>query len=95
MVEMMVVIAVIGILALLAIPSFQGRIIRQQIEVALPGRYCKKAHRHLVGRHASLSTRQRRAGLPSSEKIVNNTVSALSGQDGAFILSSAIVRIGQ
>ena len=36
LIEMLAVIAMIGILASLAIPSYMDRIVRQQIEAALP-----------------------------------------------------------
>jgi len=36
LVEMMVVLAVIAILALTAVPSFQDQIVRDQINTALP-----------------------------------------------------------
>ncbi|GAO34955.1 oxidoreductase [Sulfuricella sp. T08] len=85
MVEMMVVIAVIAILSLLAIPSYQGRIIRQQIEAALP--LADIAKKPIAASWAAMQVfppDNAAAGLPSSEKIVNNTVSALSVQNGAI-----------
>lgn len=84
-IEMMVVIAVIAILSLLAIPSYQGRIVRQQIEAALP--LADIAKKPIAASWASMQIfplDNAAAGLPSSEKIVNNTVSALSVQDGAI-----------
>jgi len=85
LVEMMAVIAVIAILSMLAIPSFQGRIIRQQIEAALP--LADIAKKPIAASWAAMQAfppDNAAAGLPPSEKIVNNTVSALSVQDGAI-----------
>lgn len=88
MAQMMAVIAAIAILALLAIPSFQGRIIRQQIESALPlADIAKKPIAASWAATQVLPPDNTAAGLPSSEKIVNNTVSALSVQDGAIHLT--------
>ncbi|HQM88389.1 MAG TPA: prepilin-type N-terminal cleavage/methylation domain-containing protein, partial [Methylotenera sp.] len=35
-IEMMVVVAIIGILAMIAIPSSMGRIVKEQVKTALP-----------------------------------------------------------
>jgi len=88
MVEMMAVIAVIAILAMMAIPSFQDRIIRQQIEAALP--LADIAKKPIVAAWAASQTfppDNAAAGLPASDKIVNNYVSALVVQDGAIHLT--------
>lgn len=83
--EMMVVIVVIGILAMMAIPSFQERIVREQIVSALPLADIAKSPIA-----ASWTTTQTfpadnaAAGLPVPEKVVNNYISALSVKDGVI-----------
>lgn len=85
MVEMMAVVAVIGILAMMAIPSFQGRIIRQQIEAALPLADIAKSPIAAAWAAAKpFPPDNAAAGLPAPDKIVNNYISALVVQDGAI-----------
>ena len=83
--EMAVVLAIIGILALLAIPSYQDRIIRDQIISAMPLTDIAKAPVALSW--ATLQTfpaDNAAAGLPPAEKIVNNFISSVSVQAGAI-----------
>ena len=85
MLEMMVVIAIIGILALMAAPSFQDQIVRDQINSALPLADIAKTPNALAW--AALQTfppDNAGAGLPSADKIVNNSISAVAIQNGAI-----------
>ena len=87
--EMLAVIAIISILALMTVPSFQDRIIRQQIEAALPLAE-KVAEPPIADAWAltqTLPADNQSVGLPTPEKIVNNYVSALTVQDGAIHLT--------
>lgn len=88
LIEMMAVIAIIAILASLAIPSYQGRIIRQQIEAGLT--LADVAKKPIAASWASLQllpAENAAAGLPAADKIVNNYVSAVTVQDGAINLT--------
>lgn len=83
--EMMVVIVVIGILAMMAIPSFQERIVREQVAAALPLADIAKAP--ISTSWATTQTfpaDNAAAGLPVPEKVVNNYISALSVKDGVI-----------
>lgn len=83
--EMMVVIVVIGILAMLAIPSFQERIVREQVVSALPLADIAKAP--IAAAWTTTQTfpaDNAAAGLPVPEKVVNNYISALSVKDGVI-----------
>ena len=85
MVEMMVVIAVIGILALLAGPSFQDQIIRDQINAALPLADIAKTPIAASWALAQVFPRDNAgAGLPAAAKLVNNYLSSVLVQDGAI-----------
>ena len=85
MVEMMVVIVVIGILSLMAIPSYQGRMVRLQIEAAIPlADIVKKPIAAAWTAVQIFPTDNAAAGLPASDKIVNNSVSSVAVQDGAI-----------
>lgn len=84
-IEMLAVLAVLGILAAMAIPSYQSKIIREQIAAAIPfadtakepiSAYWK-ATRAFPGDNEE-------AGLPDANKIVSNQISALVVEDGAI-----------
>lgn len=85
MVEMAVVLAIIVILALIAVPSFQERLVRNQIVAAVPLADIVKAPISSSWATAqTLPANNAAAGLPSAEKIVNNYISAISVHDGAI-----------
>ena len=85
MVEMMVVIAIVAILALMAAPSFQDQIVRNQIKDALPLADIAKTPVAAAWAAAqSFPPDNAGAGLPSADKIVNNYISSVSVQDGAI-----------
>ena len=83
--EMMVVVAIIAILALLMVPAYIDRIVRNQIGEALPladiAKQPIEASWRLV--HA-LPADNASIGLPAPEKVVSNYVSAVSVQGGAI-----------
>ena len=83
--EMMVVIAIIGILALIAAPSYLDQMGRKQIVDAVPLADIVKAPIAAAWALAQAFPRDNAAaGLPAADKIVNNYISALSVQDGAI-----------
>jgi type IV pilus assembly protein PilA len=83
--EMLAVIAIMAILAAMAVPSYQGRIVRQQIEAGMTlADIAKKPIAASWANAQVLPTDNLAAGLPTADKIVNNYVSALSVQDGAI-----------
>jgi len=85
MIEMMIVIAVVAIMALLAAPSFQDQIIRDQINKALPLADIAKAPTALAWSTAqAFPADNASAGLPPADKIVNNYISSVQVQDGAI-----------
>src|ERR1700716_2453239 len=85
LVEMMVVIGIVAILALLAIPTYQDKFIRDQIAEALP--LADIAKPPVALQWALLQTfpaDNTASGLPVADKIVNNTISSVAIQDGAI-----------
>ena len=85
MIEMMVVVVIIAILALMAAPSFQDQIIRDQINKALPLADLAKTPNAVSW--AALQTfpsDNAGAGLPPADKIVNDAISSVAVQDGAI-----------
>jgi len=85
LIELMVVVAVIAILASLAVPSMQAKLVRDQIVEA-----AKLADIAKAPVAVAWSTARRfpadnaEAGLPSADKIVSNYVSAVTVEGGAI-----------
>jgi type IV pilus assembly protein PilA len=85
MVEMMVVLTIIGILALIAAPSYMDQVIRKQIVEAVPLADIAKTRIAAAWAVAQSIPRDNAdAGLPAADKIVNNFISSVSVQDGAI-----------
>ncbi|GAB2904091.1 pilin [Uliginosibacterium flavum] len=85
LIEMMAVVAVVAILAAIAIPSMQGRIVRQQIEAAMPlADIAKKPVAAQWATAQQFPADNAATGLPSADKIVSNYVSAVTVKDGAI-----------
>ena len=84
-IEMMVVVAIIGILAMIAIPSSIGRIVKEQVLAAIPLADIAKEPIAAAWKEAkTLPMNNKEAGLPAPEKVVSNFVSALIVQDGVI-----------
>lgn len=82
---MMVVIAVVGILALMAAPNFQDSIVRNEIKDALPLADIAKQPVALVWATTQLFPRDNsEVLLPVPEKIVSNLISSVAIKDGAI-----------
>ena len=85
MLELMAVVAVIGILAVFAIPTYIDRIVREQVKSALSLADIAKPP---VAASWSLTQTfpvdNAAAGLPAAEKIVANYVSSVAMRDGAI-----------
>jgi type IV pilus assembly protein PilA len=84
-IEMMVVVAIIAILAMIAIPSSVGRIVKEQVVAAMPLADIAKAP--IAANWAASKTLlvdNKEAGLPVSDNIVSNFVSAVEVQNGAI-----------
>lgn len=85
MMEMMVVLAVMAILALMAAPTFQDQIVRDEIKTALPLADIAKAPIAALWVLAEpLPADNAAAGLPPAEKIVNNQIKSVQVQNGAI-----------
>jgi len=88
MMEMMAVLAVIGILSLMAIPSLQEKLVRDQINEALPlADIAKPAIAALWTSTQALPAGNSEVGLPAADKVVSNYVSGLQVQNGAIHLT--------
>lgn len=85
MIELLVVIGVIAILALMALPSYQDKFIRDQIAEALPlADLAKPPVAAAWSAGQPLPADNAAAGLPPADKIVGNLVSAVAVKNGAI-----------
>jgi type IV pilus assembly protein PilA len=83
--ELMVVVGIVAILALLAIPTYQDKYVRDQIAEALP--LADIAKPPVALSWSALQTfpaNNAAAGLPVADKIVNNFISSVAVQAGAI-----------
>src|SRR5882672_6140999 len=83
--ELMVVVGIIAILALLAIPTYQDKFIRDQIAEALPLADIAKPPVALSwALLQNFPADNAAAGLPVADKMVNNFISSVAIQGGAI-----------
>ena len=85
MLELMAVVAVIGILAVIAIPTYMDRIVREQVKSSLPLADIAKPPVAASWKLAQTFPADNvAAGLPVAEKMVANYVSSVAVRDGAI-----------
>lgn len=83
--EVMATVAIIAILALMAMPTFIDRIVRQQIEAALPlADVAKKPIADYWAYTQTMPLDNAALALPEAEKIVNNYVEKLAVKNGVI-----------
>ena len=85
LIELMVVITIIAILALLALPSYQAKVVRDQIvEGSALASIAKVPIAAYWLANQSMPPDNASIGLPAADKIVSNMVRAVTVQDGAI-----------
>lgn len=85
LIELMVVLAVIVILATIALPNTQDRLVRDQIVEAVKlAEVAKKPVAAAWSITHTLPADNAAAGLPNADKIVSNLVSAVAVEGGAI-----------
>lgn len=85
LIEMIVVIAIIGILAAMAVPSMVERVVQEQLVAALP--LADLAKKPIAASWASTQifpADNASLGLPTADKVVSNLVRSLAVEDGAI-----------
>lgn len=88
MLELMVVVAILAILATLALPSFQARVIRGQvIEARSVADFVRQAVADGWRNTGRLAADNATAGVPPADRIVGRYVARVEVADGAVVLT--------
>ena len=85
LIELMIVIAIMGILTTIALPTFHDRVIRTQVGEALTfADFAKDAIAQQYKRTRRIARTNAEAGLPEPDKIIGSFVTRLEVKDGAI-----------
>lgn len=84
LIELMIVVAIMGILATMALPSYQERAIKAQVQEGLGlAEYAKENITAFYRAKQRMPKNNAEAGLPPADKIIGNHVAAIEVADGA------------
>jgi type IV pilus assembly protein PilA len=85
LIELMIVVAIIGILSTMAVPSYQDRVIRAQVTNSLEMiGFVKEAVSATYAKTGRLPKDNQNAGIPPHDKIVGNFVSDIEVKNGTI-----------
>src|SRR5213592_2209042 len=85
LIELMIVIAIMGILTTIALPTYHDRVIRAQVGEALVfADFAKEAIAEQYKRTRRIARTNAEAGLPDPDKIIGSFVTRLEVKDGAI-----------
>ena len=88
LIELMIVIAIMGILATMAMPTFQDRVIRTQVTEALNlADFAKQGVAAFYGKAKRMPRDNAEAGLPPGDRIMGNYVTDVSVKEGAIVVT--------
>jgi len=85
LIELMVVVAIIGILSTIALPTYQDYVIRGQITEAMNmAEGLKRAIGEYYGAKKRFPADNQAAGVPPADKLIGNYVSRIEVREGAI-----------
>jgi type IV pilus assembly protein PilA len=85
LIELMIVIAIIGIVTTYALPSWQDRVIRSQVQEGIGlSEFARQAVQQYYSKNKRMPADNAAAGLPPADRIVGTYVTGLSVKDGAI-----------
>jgi type IV pilus assembly protein PilA len=88
LIEIMVVVAMIGILSTLAIPTYMDRVIRTQVSEGLGlAEFARQAVQESWKRHGRMPLDNAAAGLPEARSIVGNYVTQVEVHEGVVSIT--------
>lgn len=91
LIELMVVVAIIGILAAMSLPNMTDRVVRQEVqEVVAFSHFARDAVQHFYLKTHRLPQNNAEAGLPPPEQIIGTYVTRVEIEEGVVN-----VRLGQ
>jgi type IV pilus assembly protein PilA len=88
LIELMIVVAIMGIMATLAVPTYQDRIIQAQVKEGLQlAVFMQEAVAERYTAQRQWARDNAAAGLPPPEMIVGRVVSAAEVRDGSIVIT--------